>query len=141
MRLRTFKEVKTRLPLKKINLLFDLIIADQAEPDWRADVNLVFTTDTHIRRLNSRYRRKDKSTDVLSFVLDNPHDLGGTFGEIYISVPTARRQAVRYGLSLAHEFLRLFCHGLLHLFGYNHMNEADATKMGRLERQYLERVE
>jgi probable rRNA maturation factor len=141
MRLRTFKEAKTRVPLKKITLLFDLISADEAEADWQTDVNLIFTTDSHMKHLNSRFRKKDKSTDVLSFTIDDPGEPGGIFGEIYISVPTARRQAEQYGFSLTYEYLRLFCHGLLHLFGYDHMNDADASRMSRRERKYLDRVE
>lgn len=141
MKLRTFREARTRAPMKKINALFELITADEARTNWRADVNLIFTTDGHIRRLNSRFRKKDKSTDVLSFTIDDPEEPDATFGEIYISVMTARRQADRYGHSLTHEYLRLFCHGLLHLFGYDHMKEADARKMARLEERYLEQVE
>lgn len=141
MKLCTFKEAKTRVPLKKINTLFDMITMDEADERWRADVNLIFTTDGHIKRLNSRFRKKDKSTDVLSFTLDEPDDPDGTFGEIYISVPTARRQADRFGHSLAREYLRLFCHGLLHLFGYDHMKDDEARAMERLEERYLGKVQ
>lgn len=141
MRLHTFREAKTRVPMKKINALFEMITSDEAGKNWRTDVNLIFTTDGHIRRLNSRFRKKDKSTDVLSFTIDEPEEPGGTFGEIYISVPTARRQADRYGHSLTHEYLRLFCHGLLHLFGYDHMKEAEAREMTRREERYLGLVE
>jgi probable rRNA maturation factor len=141
MNLRTFKEAKTRVPMKKISVLFDLITTDEADKKWRADINLIFTTDGHIKRLNSRFRKKDKSTDVLSFTLDEPDEPDGTFGEIYISVPTARRQADRYGHSLTHEYLRLFCHGLLHLFGYDHMKDDEAQVMERLEARYLGQVE
>ena len=141
MRLNTFKETKTRLPMKKIRALFELITAEEAESDWVADVNLVFTSDRRLQALNKRYRQINRPTDVLSFNIDDPHIDGGTFGEIYISTQTARRQAARYGASLTEEYLRLFCHGLLHLFGYDHMTEKEEKSMLRRQERFLELVE
>ncbi len=141
MRLNTFKETKTRLPMKKIRALFELITAEEAKSDWVADVNLVFTSDRRLQALNKRYRQMNRPTDVLSFNIDDPHVDGGTFGEIYISTQTARRQAARYGASLTDEYLRLFCHGLLHLFGYDHMTEKEEKSMLRRQERFLGLVE
>lgn len=90
-----------------------------------------------MRRLNRRYRSKDRTTDVLSFNIDEPSHTGGTFGEIYISVPVALRQARTSDHSPAREFLRLFCHGLLHLCGYDHQASKSAKEMRELEDRYL----
>jgi probable rRNA maturation factor len=128
------------LPLKKIKSLFDLVIEDEAEPGWSATVNLVFTTDRRIQALNKRYRNRDAPTDVLSFAIDDPDQEDGTFGEIYISAETARRQAAQYGETLTNEYLRLFCHGLLHLLGYDHEVESSAEEMNSRQERYLERV-
>lgn len=117
--------------------MFEAITNDEAEPDSRAVINLVFTSDRRLRTLNQTFRRKDAATDVLSFNLDTSKEPSSTFGEIYISVPTADRQAAAYGASRSEEYLRLVCHGLLHLFGYDHTRRADAIEMKRREQLYL----
>ena len=135
--LHTFREAKTRLPLKKINALHELIVGEEAGPGWKGSINLVFTGDRQIRKLNRDHRKKDKATDVLSFTVDSPGSTEAVVGEIYISCATARRQAEAYGGSLVDEYLRLFCHGLLHVFGYDHARRADAEIMRAREAYYL----
>lgn len=126
-----------RIPRARIHRLFELIEDDEAEPDSKACINVVFTTAARLRFLNREYRRRDKPTDVLSFALEDGTDSGATFGEIYISVPTADQQAAAYGTSRSEEYLRLICHGLLHLFGYDHMKSVDAAAMKKREERYL----
>ncbi|MBD3258255.1 rRNA maturation RNase YbeY [candidate division GN15 bacterium] len=131
------KEVGTRVPITRLKGLFEMITDDEADPDWRSQVNLVFTTDDHLRDLNREFRAKNSATDVLSFNVDPPEETGGVFGEIYISVPFAQRQATDYGGTQTEEFLRLFCHGLLHLFGYDHQQATDARRMEQRQKRYL----
>ena len=76
-------------------------------------------------------------TDVLSFNIDEISQEDGIFGEIYISVSAARKQAFSYGATLNEEILRLFCHGMLHLFGYDHMNKKDEKIMKEKENLFL----
>lgn len=140
MRLQIFKDCPSRIPSKKLQSLFELADSREGRKHWKADVNVIFTDDRKIRGLNRKYRNKDRRTDVLSFVLDEPNARGDIFGEIYISVQTARRQAEEYGTSLTQEFLRLFCHGLLHLYGYDHMDDDEADGMMKLEKRYLDRL-
>lgn len=140
IRLHTFREAKTRLPLKKINGLFAAIVEGESKPGWQGSVNLVFTDDRAIRRLNRVHRQKNKPTDVLSFPVDAPEFPDAIFGEIYISCPTAKRQALAYGGTVVDEYIRLFCHGLLHLFGYDHVKKEDAAIMQAKEQTYLRRV-
>jgi probable rRNA maturation factor len=89
----------------------------------------VLTDDEHIRSLNYTYRGKDVPTDVLSFALREVSatevsvDLGALeeeplLGEVYISVPTALRQAQAQGHPLEEEVTFLAVHGVLHLLGY-----------------------
>ncbi len=137
MELHIFREAKTRTPGKKIQAFFELVVEREDRVKYQGDVNLVFTTDQKIRVLNRKYRGKDKPTDVLSFTLDEAAREGETFGEIYISAPTARRQAEKNGVSIVDEYVRLFCHGLLHLFGYDHKKASDAARMAERENAYL----
>lgn len=99
-------------------------------------VSIVLTDDEQIRQLNRLYRGKDKPTDVLSFSLRKPSaedamldmsELGeeAPLGEVYISVPTAQRQAQEGGRSVEEEVAFLAVHGVLHLLGYE-----DETQQG-----------
>lgn len=95
--------------------------------------NIIFVDDSYITSLNHDYRGKNCSTDVLSFaLLDNlPFDLGQyrLLGDIYISIETAKRQALEYNHSLVKELSFLAVHGFLHLLGYNHINKKDEKIM------------
>lgn len=137
LRLETFKQTPTHTPSGRLSSLFNEIIDEEADPDWRGSVHLIFSDDSTVRKLNRQFRNKNSATDVLSFVLDKPVDSQSVFGEIYISVTTACRQASQYGGGVYGEMLRLFCHGLLHLLGYDHQNESESKKMRRRERYFL----
>ena len=140
LRLLTFKQLALRTPIRKIRRIFDEIAEEEAEPDWRGCVHLVFTSDPSIRKLNARFRNKDKATDVLSFNLEPPNSPDSIYGEIYISVTTARRQASEYRGTLTSELLRLFTHGLLHLYGYDHQTSTQRKRMQGRENYFLTRV-
>lgn len=140
MRLNLLKEAKTRVPVRSLRYLFDVVVRNEASTSWRAQVNLVFITDQRMRQLNHEYRGKNMPTDVLSFTLDDPKSSSATFGEVYISVQTAARQARIFGHSLGAEYARLACHGFMHLFGYDHQQDREAEKMEARERAYLAKV-
>ncbi len=140
MSLRIFKESPLRVPRKSIEKLYRMICKAEGRKVGSHDVNLIFTSDKHMKSLNKQFRGKDRSTDVLSFCLDEETGNSRFQGEIYISVPTARRQAAAYGGTLTEENLRLVCHGLLHLMGYDHLSPGDARTMKRLEDLYLSRL-
>ncbi|RKX27703.1 MAG: rRNA maturation RNase YbeY [Candidatus Zixiibacteriota bacterium] len=137
MKLCSHKEVPDRLPATRIRRLFSLIVSEEADPYWTSEINLVTTTDCRMRALNRDYRDIDRTTDVLSFNIDPPSEPGGVFGEVYISAATVRRQAREYETSFSDEYLRLFCHGMLHLFGYDHSTGKEADAMERRQEHYL----
>ena len=139
MKLSVFKEIPVRVPATRLHQLFEMVSSAEA-PRETGEVNLVFTTDAGMRRLNKQYRGLDKTTDVLSFNLDEPSDGGGTFGEIYISVARAGRQAEEYGHGRYEEYLRLACHGFLHLFGYDHEEPVQEKAMQKREKSFLIRL-
>lgn len=116
------------------------------------EVNITFTDDESIRAINKEHREIDKSTDVLSFPINDfvngegeilKSNLNERFnrlllGDIVISIPTMRRQAEEYGHGIERECAFLLCHGLLHLFGYDHMNEKDEKLMFECTEDILE---
>lgn len=91
-----------------------------------AEVSLVLVDDEYIHRLNLQYRGIDAPTDVLSFALNDgvPKEAepGGELllGDVVVSLPAARRQAVDYGHDFWREVAYLTVHGVLHLLGYDH---------------------
>ncbi|MFH1688470.1 MAG: rRNA maturation RNase YbeY [bacterium] len=139
MRLIIYKQVDSlRVPRARLTRLFEAAVKRHGRKSWRAGVNLVFTTDKQMHELNREYRGKDAVTDVLSFNLDEPESSENTFGEVYISVATARRQAKRFGESLTEELLRLTAHGLLHLMGYTHDTATKEKRMMSLQEELLQ---
>lgn len=89
-----------------------------------------------MRLLNCRYRGKDYSTDVLSFIYDEAEVDGSPFlGEIVIAPAVAVEHALEYGNSAEDELRKLLVHGTLHLLGYDH--ETDRGQMIRLQSKLL----
>ncbi len=115
----------------------------------RAELSILLTGDEEIRELNAEYRGLDKATDVLSFPLAEPDELGpdydGPLGDVVISLETAARQAAddfhrdRLGATGAwseeEELLFLLVHGALHLTGHDHEEAAEAARMEEEERR------
>jgi probable rRNA maturation factor len=102
------------------------------------DLTIVFTDDAALRELNRTYRHIDRTTDVLSFRLPALPPAAPETGELYISLPQARRQARRYRHSLKRELERLVIHGVLHLLGHDHKSAPESRQMRAREKVYLE---
>ncbi|MEM1311565.1 MAG: rRNA maturation RNase YbeY [Cyanobacteria bacterium P01_H01_bin.153] len=113
------------------------------------ELSLQFTTDAGIAELNRTYRQRDKSTDVLSFAnLDNaplsPEILAiipFNLGDLIVSVDTAQRQCAAHGHSLKEELAWLIAHGLLHLLGWDHPDEAQLQTMWAQQRSLLAAID
>lgn len=108
----------------------------------KGDISIVLTDDEEIRSLNRTYRGKDEPTDVLSFSLQEASpeettvDLSSLgedplLGEVYISVPTAMRQAQAGGHALEEEVAFLAVHGVMHLLGYEDETQEGYEQMYR----------
>lgn len=103
--------------------------------------NIIMVDDEEIQDLNREYRGIDKKTDVITFALE---DGGGVknpvfrvLGDIYISIPVAYEQASIYGHSKIREICFLATHGILHLLGYDHMEEDEEKEMFLLQEELL----
>ncbi|WP_395342582.1 rRNA maturation RNase YbeY [Ningiella sp. W23] len=90
--------------------------------------------DTESAYLNSTYRGKSKSTNVLSFVNDVPDYVETDhIGDLAICAPVVKREAKEQGKSVEAHWSHMCIHGLLHLLGYDHIHEKDAQEMEALE--------
>ncbi len=102
-----------------------------------SDRNLVvlLTDDLAVQALNARFRGKDKPTNVLSFPAPpNPEQ---HLGDVALAFETCAREAAEQGKPLAHHLQHLVAHGVLHLLGYDHMTDEEASDMEGLERIVL----
>lgn len=100
----------------------------------RAEISVAFVGNREIKKLNKQYRKKNKTTDVLSFLYDDEP----LTGEIVICYPRAALQAKEHGWSARQEIKLLLVHGLLHLAGYDHeKSQEEARKMERLQEKIL----
>ena len=133
---------------EKIRLLYQSLLRREGLPEV-AESSLTFVTNQEIRELNREYRNIDKETDVLSFPLYESEDLAALrqgeqgreillLGDIVISLEKAQEQATEFGHSFQRELLYLFVHGLLHLFGYDHLDEDEKREMRSREEEILE---
>ncbi len=136
MRVRTIiAEAFNDVPRRKMAWLARRVLRGEGE---EMDVSLVFADDSRLRALNHEYRNLDRTTDVLSFNIPGVPDVIAASGELYISLPQARKQARKYRHSLDRELTRLVVHGVLHLLGHDHKNMDEARRMRAREAMYLE---
>jgi len=103
-----------------------------------AEITLRFVDQNEARRLNRRYRRRDRPTNVLTFVYDDERDV--LRGDIVLCAPVLRREAREQGKALAAHCAHLIVHGTLHLQGYDHEDDAGAARMEAQETAILARL-
>ena len=128
--------------------------------DYEVEINLIITDDEGIQEINKEFRQIDKPTDVLSFPnvsydepgdfsviegeqkidLLNPDTGNISFGDIVINENRVRSQAVDYGHSEKREFAFLVAHSMLHLCGYDHMEEDEAAVMEKKQNDILNKL-
>lgn len=127
---------------------------------YEAEVNLTLTDNAGIHEVNRMYREIDAPTDVLSFPMlsytkagdfseleddyednFNPDTGEIMLGDIIISIDRVRTQAKDYGHSERREYAFLIVHSMLHLFGYDHMTEEEASQMEAKQHQILDAMQ
>lgn len=149
---------------KKLDLPYETIIRDVVEASldyencpYEAEVNVILTDNETIREINRDHRQIDAATDVLSFPMvdyETPSDFDHVedavedyfnpetgelmLGDIVISVDKVEEQAEKYGHSQTRELAFLVAHSMLHLCGYDHMEEEERLEMEDRQRAILE---
>jgi len=121
----------------------------EASPANTYELGIRLTDDAEIRALNANYRQQDQATDVLSFAslesdFSYPEEMLAEMplylGDVVISVETAQYQAQERGHSLEEELAWLASHGLLHLLGWDHPDEAGLQRMLKQQEDLLQTV-
>lgn len=116
--------------------------------DSKLIITITLTTPENIRKINKKYRKIDKETDVLSFPMFEKKELEekiknqdfsyeDVLGDIIISIEKVKEQAEEYGHSFERELSYMLVHGFYHLMGYDHIEEEDKKEMRPKEEKIL----
>ena len=155
------EEGEVKLPVDCEGLAKEVIEAalDYAECPYEAEVNLLLTTDEEIHQMNKEHRGIDRPTDVLSFPMVEYEEAGQfdfledqydcfhpetgelMLGDIVISKEKVLAQAEEYGHSPMREYAFLIAHSVLHLTGYDHMEDEERQVMEQKQREIMERLD
>lgn len=133
-------------PSSLVEAAIATVTAHDPEEFSGGNVVVLFTDDETVHRLNKAFRGKDAPTNVLSFPsgddFDDPdvalaHAGPVHIGDIALAWETCYREAEEKGIALKDHATHLILHGVLHLFGYDHVEDSDAMIMERLETELL----
>ncbi|EGG84908.1 metalloprotein, YbeY/UPF0054family [Lachnospiraceae bacterium 2_1_46FAA] len=133
-------------------------VLDYEKCPYEAEVNLLLTMNKEIQEMNAEFRHIDRATDVLSFPMID-YEKAGEFafleeddsyfncdtgelmlGDIVISKEKVIAQAEEYGHTIKREYAFLIAHSMLHLLGYDHMEEQERLEMERKQKEILEQL-
>ena len=152
-------ELKLDLPCEELATKVIEAALDYEECPYEVEVNLLLTMNDEIQEMNQNFRQIDRATDVLSFpmidyeeagnfdfledVMDAFHPESGELmlGDIVISKEKVISQAEEYGHSIEREYAFLIAHSMLHLFGYDHMEENERLVMEIKQKEILEQLQ
>lgn len=144
---------------KDIQKALELTLKEE-KIDKKIEVNISFVTDEEIKKINKKFRKKDKTTDVLSFPMID-YENGKTYkdmskseleqyknlntklvsvGDIVVSIDTIRKQAKEFNNTIRKELLLMVIHSMLHLLGYDHMITEEEKVMFKKQEEILERL-
>ena len=100
----------------------------------KGNINIIFTSDSHLKEINNKFLDRDYYTDVISFNYSEKEKISG---DIYISIDTVKLNSKKYNTGFEQELLRVIVHGLLHLIGYDDQNKEAKKGMKKMEDYYL----
>jgi probable rRNA maturation factor len=112
------------------------------KPDGPVAVSVLLTDDAAVQELNRTWRGKDKPTNVLTFPAEEPDDMeeAPLLGDIVLALETVRAEAEAEDKTVEAHLAHLVVHGVLHLYGFDHEDPAEAEHMESLERTALARI-
>lgn len=134
-------KTKTEINPSLIKLVTEKFLLFYKKKNW--GVSIVFLGDKEMTRVNNKYRKINKPTDVLSFVEED----NGVFaqekflGEVLMDYQQIKRQAKEKKIKEKEEMVFILVHGLLHLMGYNDKTDKEAKKMEDLGIKFIKKIE
>lgn len=129
-----------------LHSLAGLVLGEEGYPE-DAEVTLLFISEGEMASYNARFLDREGPTDVLAFPVEDllpgvvpetdPQGPPLMLGDVVVAPAYVRRQASKYGVSYEDEMALMVTHGILHLLGYDHIDDADAERMESRERELL----
>lgn len=113
------------------NIVKNVLLKEAKEGNY--EINIMITDNNTIKKYNEEYRKKEGPTDVLSFEYGLDEEV---IGDIILSVERIEEQAPNFGNSFEDEFFYILIHGVLHICGYDHIEEEDKKEMFALQDKY-----
>ena len=137
-------KIEEFLDEKKIENFIKFILENEYKEEYGKNdyyLSLLIADNKIIKQINKEYRNKDTETDVISFAYNETENIGGlnVLGDIIISLEKVKNQSKEYGHSEEREFYYVLCHGMLHLLGYDHIEDEDKKIMRKREEEILEK--
>jgi len=135
---------------KIINTVIEECFQNEKMSELNLYVSVILTIPEVIQKANKKYRNIDKPTDVLSFpmfekdsikkLIEDKYEIDDVLGDLIISIPRVKEQAIEYGHSFERELAYMCVHGFYHLMGYDHIVETDKTIMRAKEDEILNKL-
>lgn len=129
-----------------LHSLAGLVLREEGYPE-DAEVTLLFISEAEMASYNERFLNREGPTDVLAFPVEellpgvlpetDPQGPPLMLGDVVVAPAYVRRQAAKYGVSFEDEMALMVTHGILHLLGYDHIDDSDAERMESRERELL----
>lgn len=134
-------EMTEYLEEENIRVFVENIINNEKDKNGSYYVSLMVTNNEVIHQINKEYRNVDRPTDVISFAYNETENIGPVeiIGDIIISIDKVKEQAESFGHSEKREFYYLLAHGMLHILGYDHIEDDEKKIMREKEEKYLEK--
>ena len=143
----TQQKIKINIGEIKQNIQKMLTVAGYSD----FDISIWFTTNATIKKFNKKYRKKDISTDILSFPYHTKLEPGQkiipqssedkTLGDLIISLERVKKDAAQLDQTFKNRLNIIIAHGITHLFGYDHKTNSQHLKMSKIEKKLLKSLE
>ena len=122
-----------------VNLATDLVFQNLAL-DKACEISFLFTNNAKIQELNKQYRGKDKPTNVLSFAFNDSGEECFMLGDVCLAYDFIKNEALEQNKKFQDHLLHLIIHGILHLVGFDHIDDNQAEEMEELETELLSKI-
>ena len=143
----TYQDIEEDEKYKKIiDCVYETCFKEENLYDYKIYISIILSSEKYIQEINSKYRKIDKVTDVLSFPMFEKYDIENAkeneevLGDIIVCISKVEEQAKEYGHSFEREFAYMLVHGFYHLMGYDHIEEEDKKEMRAKEENILKKL-
>ncbi len=131
-------ESKQLPSLEQFQSWVDSVLTDKAVD---SEIVIRIVDEQEMTQFNEQYRKKKGATNILSFPFDAPEGIESQLlGDLLVCAPIIEKQAIQQNKTIEDHWAHMIVHGILHLIGYDHINDAEAEEMEALEVKLLKTI-